>query len=177
MHVRRAIPILLTAIACRGAAGQTILRAVPEAPGLADLDARPASPGGGDSGPFEMDWCTIDGGGAMYLVGGVGAAAFSLGSTAGQPDAGVMSAPPGGAGGFTLSGGFWPGTDTEPAHCYANCDGSTTPPVLNVSDFTCFVNLYAAGHASANCDGSTVAPVLNINDFICFQQRFAVGCT
>ena len=32
-----------------------------------------------------------------------------------------------------------------PAPCYANCDASTNPPVLNVNDFTCFLNLYAAG--------------------------------
>jgi hypothetical protein len=29
--------------------------------------------------------------------------------------------------------------------CYANCDGSTTAPVLNVGDFTCFLQKYAAG--------------------------------
>lgn len=28
----------------------------------------------------------------------------------------------------------------------------------------------------ANCDGSTTTPVLNVNDFICFQSRFAAGC-
>ena len=60
--------------------------------------------------------------------------------------------------------------------CYANCDGSTTAPVLNVNDFICFQQKYAAGDAYANCDGSTTAPVLNVNDFICFQQKFAAGC-
>ncbi len=29
--------------------------------------------------------------------------------------------------------------------CYANCDGSTTSPVLNVLDFACFINKFAAG--------------------------------
>ncbi|MEX2220137.1 MAG: right-handed parallel beta-helix repeat-containing protein [Phycisphaerales bacterium] len=29
--------------------------------------------------------------------------------------------------------------------CYANCDQSTTPPVLNVADFGCFLTKYAAG--------------------------------
>jgi hypothetical protein len=28
---------------------------------------------------------------------------------------------------------------------YANCDGSTVAPVLNVDDFTCFINSYAQG--------------------------------
>ena len=60
--------------------------------------------------------------------------------------------------------------------CYANCDGSTAAPVLNVNDFSCFLNRYAAGDARANCDNSTVAPVLNVNDFSCFLNRYAVGC-
>lgn len=29
--------------------------------------------------------------------------------------------------------------------CYANCDGSTSAPVLNVTDFICFLNRYATG--------------------------------
>jgi hypothetical protein len=64
-----------------------------------------------------------------------------------------------------------------PASCYANCDHSTTPPVLNVLDFTCFLNQFAAGNAAANCDGSTTPPVLNVLDFTCFLNRFAAGCT
>jgi hypothetical protein len=28
----------------------------------------------------------------------------------------------------------------------------------------------------ANCDGSTVAPVLNVDDFTCFINAFAMGC-
>ena len=63
-----------------------------------------------------------------------------------------------------------------PAVCYANCDGSSIAPVLNINDFICFQQEFAAGEAYANCDGSTTAPVLNINDFICFQQKFAAGC-
>ncbi|MBL9031750.1 MAG: hypothetical protein JNM80_08580 [Phycisphaerae bacterium] len=64
-----------------------------------------------------------------------------------------------------------------PAGCYANCDGSTIPPVLNVNDFTCFLNEFAAGNSYANCDGSTTPPVLNVNDFTCFLNAFAAGCT
>jgi hypothetical protein len=61
--------------------------------------------------------------------------------------------------------------------CYANCDGSTAPPVLNVGDFTCFLQRFAAGDAYANCDQSTAPPVLNVGDFTCFLQRFAAGCS
>jgi hypothetical protein len=60
--------------------------------------------------------------------------------------------------------------------CYANCDGSTSSPMLNVNDFACFLNAFAAGSPSANCDQSTLAPVLNVNDFSCFLNRFAAGC-
>jgi hypothetical protein len=60
--------------------------------------------------------------------------------------------------------------------CYANCDGSVTQPFLNVGDFTCFLQRFAAGDAYANCDGSTLPPVLNVGDFTCFLQRFASGC-
>jgi len=61
--------------------------------------------------------------------------------------------------------------------CYANCDGSTIPPVLTANDFQCFLNRYAAHEPYANCDGSTTAPVLNANDFQCFLNRFAAGCS
>jgi hypothetical protein len=60
--------------------------------------------------------------------------------------------------------------------CYANCDGSTIPPILNVADFVCFQQLFAAGNPAANCDNSTIPPVLNVADFVCFQQHFAAGC-
>jgi hypothetical protein len=60
--------------------------------------------------------------------------------------------------------------------CYANCDGSAAPQALNVGDFVCFTQQYAAGSDYANCDHSTAPPVLNVNDFVCFQERFLAGC-
>jgi hypothetical protein len=63
------------------------------------------------------------------------------------------------------------------AACYANCDGSTTPPILNVQDFSCFLNAFAAGDTYANCDLSTTAPILNVQDFSCFLNAFAAGCS
>ena len=61
--------------------------------------------------------------------------------------------------------------------CYANCDSSTQQPVLNVLDFVCFLNKFAAGDSYANCDSSTQQPVLNVLDFVCFLNRFAAGCS
>ncbi len=60
--------------------------------------------------------------------------------------------------------------------CYPNCDGSTISPVLNVLDFACFLNAFAAGETYANCDGSTIPPALNVLDFACFLNAFAAGC-
>jgi hypothetical protein len=57
--------------------------------------------------------------------------------------------------------------------CYANCDGSTTLPSLNVNDFICFQSRFAAADPYADCDHSST---LNVNDFICFQSQFAAGC-
>jgi hypothetical protein len=66
--------------------------------------------------------------------------------------------------------------NVTPVLCYANCDGSSAQPVLNVNDFVCFQQRFAAGDPYANCDGSSIPPVLNVNDFVCFQQQFAAGC-
>lgn len=60
--------------------------------------------------------------------------------------------------------------------CYPNCDNSTLAPILNVNDFLCFMNQYAAGASYANCDNSTIPPVLNVNDFQCFINEYAIGC-
>jgi hypothetical protein len=67
-------------------------------------------------------------------------------------------------------------TLTRVYQCPPNCDGSTAPPVLNVADFTCFLQRFAAGETYANCDCSTDPPALNVADFTCFLQRFAGGC-
>jgi hypothetical protein len=94
----------------------------------------------------------------------------------------------GGGGGLTLEGNLtaWDNIIFQTVtSCYANCDNSTTPPILNVEDFSCFINQFAAGtqlpHQQqlthyANCDNSTTAPVLNVEDFSCFINKFAQGC-
>jgi hypothetical protein len=73
---------------------------------------------------------------------------------------------------FALIGGGQP-----PPPCLPNCDASTAVPFLNVADFTCFLQKFAAADAYANCDASTTAPVLNVADFTCFLQKFAAGCS
>ncbi|MFN0133879.1 MAG: hypothetical protein ACKVW3_15290 [Phycisphaerales bacterium] len=66
--------------------------------------------------------------------------------------------------------------DNPVRSCYANCDGSTTPPILNVNDFICFQNRYGVNDPYANCDGSTAPPIFNANDFICYLNVYATGC-
>jgi len=128
---------------------------------LAAAVAAPASAQTG--GTFDLSWWTVDCGGGTSAGG-----TLVLNMTLGQPDAGQMAGAT-----FTLSGGFWA---VGPAACYANCDASTTAPVLNVLDFACFLNRFAAGEVYANCDESTTPPVLNVLDFACFLNKFAAGC-
>jgi hypothetical protein len=54
--------------------------------------------------------------------------------------------------------------------CYADCDESGG---LDLFDFLCFQNLFAAGGPEADCDGSGE---LDFFDFLCFQNAFAAGC-
>ncbi len=63
-------------------------------------------------GYYDLTWNTVDGGGVTFASGG----SYTLGGTAGQPDAAVWS-----GGDYTLAGGFWhagaggavPGGDTS----------------------------------------------------------------
>jgi hypothetical protein len=61
-------------------------------------------------------------------------------------------------------------------NCYANCDGSTVEPRLNVDDFICFINKFAVGDRYANCTGTEVEPYFSVQDFACFLNKFAQGC-
>ncbi len=123
--------------------------------------AASAQTGGG----LDLSWNTYDCGGGISSGGGL-----DLFGTIGQADAGRAA-----AGTLECLGGFIGAGGASP--CYANCDGSTTPPILNVNDFICFLNTFAAADAYANCDGSTTPPVLNVLDFVCFLNSFAAGCS
>ena len=73
-----------------------------------------------------------------------------------------------------------------PPTCWINCDASTTAPIVNTADFTCFLQQYAVGIALpgaqqqwhySNCDRSTTYPQVNTGDFTCFLQKYAAGCS
>ncbi len=51
-------------------------------------------------GGYDLSWWTVDGGGVTFNTEN----GYSLGGTAGQPDAGVWS-----GGEYSLAGGFWHG--------------------------------------------------------------------
>jgi hypothetical protein len=51
-------------------------------------------------GDYDLTWSTVDGGGATWSSGGE----YSLGGTAGQSDAGLLT-----GGDYALLGGFWAG--------------------------------------------------------------------
>ncbi len=97
-------------------------------------------------------------------------ATHTLSGTIGQSLCGQTSAAT-----HTIRTGFWIGL--APAVCYANCDGSTSVPVLTANDFQCFLNAFAASQAYANCDASTTLPVLTANDFQCFLNSYAAACS
>ncbi len=86
-----------------------------------------------------------------------------------------ISGPSGGPDGFITCAEL--DAIAPPPTCYANCDQSTSPPILNVLDFACFLNRFAAGDPAANCDASSAPPILNVLDFSCFLNAFAAGCS
>ena len=55
---------------------------------------------------YDLSWNTVNGGGGTFSTG----EGYSLGGTAGQPDAGLLSGE-----GYTLAGGFWPGGAVAPS--------------------------------------------------------------
>jgi hypothetical protein len=118
-------------------------------------------------GQFSIDWYTIDGGGGVSSGG-----TFELQGTIGQHDAGT----PHTGGSFGLAGGFW-AVSPPGAGCYPDCDSSTGQGILDIFDFLCFQNGFAAGAPYAcECDVSTGPGVCDIFDFLCFQNAFAAGC-
>ena len=127
--------------------------------------------------PYAINWSALTAGGRTSAAS---AGSYTLRASLGQALAGVV----GTAGPYSLSTGFLV-ADT-PAPCYSNCNASTTAPVVNTADFTCFLQQYSAAIALpaaqqqahyANCDGSTIAPQVNTGDFTCFLQKYAAGCS
>jgi hypothetical protein len=140
---------------------------------------------------------------AKWTAAGIASLTYTLAGSAGfTAPAGSFNAPASGPGNNhtitmnTANLGTFNGTVTinsnspdEPARivnltgqvvgnsCYANCDGSSTQPILTANDFQCFLNAFAGNASYANCDGSSTIPVLTANDFQCFLNAYASGCS
>jgi hypothetical protein len=90
------------------------------------------------AGPPDLDlsWNTIDGGGATFSTG----SQFELGGTIGQPDAGGPMT----GGGFSLSGGFWPGAGPEINTCLADIAPPRGDGLVNTADLLLVINSWGA---------------------------------
>jgi hypothetical protein len=74
---------------------------------------------------FDLSWHTVDGGGATFATGG----GFTLGGTAGQPDAGPVMT----GGDFTLVGGFWAAvTSGAPLGCLGDISNDGTVDAIDL---------------------------------------------
>ncbi len=61
--------------------------------------------------------------------------------------------------------------------CFADCDVTTGPGVLDVFDFLCWLNEYFRETPYAcECDLSTGPGVCDIFDYVCFGNAFSAGC-
>lgn len=101
------------------------------------------------SDQFEIDWYTIDGGGAMNCTGGT----FTLDGTIGQSDAGPASGPMTG-GGFSLEGGFWPGAVIA-CPLPGDMDGDLVRNGRDIQQFVnCLVGVGPCFCADTNASGS-----------------------
>jgi hypothetical protein len=114
------------------------------------------------AGQYEINWSTVDGGGAMASAGG----GYELSGTIGQADAGSPAAPLLG-GGYELVGGFWPVANV--CFCPADMNGDFKKDGADVQRFVqCILS---AGNCSCadvdQADGVTLADVAAfVNDLL-----------
>ncbi|MCC6676664.1 MAG: hypothetical protein IT436_05925 [Phycisphaerales bacterium] len=107
--------------------------------------------------PYEIRWYTIDGGGGTSS-GGV----YTLSGTAGQHDAGVLTAAP-----WVLEGGYWPGV-VAPCPADLNGDG-----LVDFADYLEFLNLYDAGDLRVDFNGDGL---VDFADYLEFLNLYDAGC-
>lgn len=112
---------------------------------------------------YDISWHTVDGGGALAMVGGP----YSLDSTTGQHDAGPLLA----AGNTSVLGGFWAGVTAPPTPvCPADFNHSGAVSVQDIFDF---LVAYFAGDPAADFNASGVVSVQDVFDFL---AAYFVGC-
>jgi hypothetical protein len=92
---------------------------------------------------LDIDWHTIDGGGAMWTAGGE----LELSGTIGQPDTDGSLTMTGTT--LSLTGGFWAGT-TEDEFCPGDLDGDND---IDLSDLAQLLGHYGTPSGAAYEDG------------------------
>lgn len=103
---------------------------------------------------YDLSWRTVDAGGVTFGAGG----GYSLGGTAGQPDAGRHN-----AGGYALSGGFW----FQDVGCTTNtqCDDAQLCTFDQCASNACANT--PRRYADVNFDG-----FVNLTDELCVRDIF-----
>lgn len=118
---------------------------------------------------FNLDWFTVDGGGAMSSVGGV----FEVSGTIGQTDAGSPAAPLAG-GDFELVGGFWAlaGGCACPGDVNSDCQVTLTDLAALLSAFGCCqADACYVEEADINLDGC-----IDLADLAVLLSTFGTSC-
>ncbi len=121
------------------------------------------------SAQYQLDWFTMDGGGALFTSGG----SFELSGTIGQPDAGDLQQPMSG-GPFELIGGFW--AIAVGCTCIGDVDGNCS---VDISDLS--ILLSAFGCCSPNPCYNAIADLdqngcVELTDLSLLLSRFGIGC-
>jgi hypothetical protein len=107
-------------------------------------------------GQFEINWATVDGGGAMSSSGG----AFDLSGAIGQPDA--QTPPVMNGGSFQLTGGFW--AISQVCFCLGDLNGDGQKDGRDIQRFVGCV--LAGGNCScADVDGAGGVTLADVNAF------------
>lgn len=70
---------------------------------------------------------------------------------------------------FTSSYDHGLAIEATDADAYANCDDSTTPPILDANDILCFIAHYIHANPYADCNGDMS---LTSEDIVCWYARF-----
>jgi hypothetical protein len=111
----------------------------------------------------DVNWYTVDGGGAMFSTGG----SYSLGGTIGQPDA--QAAPVMSGGTYELIGGFWPVADV--CYCLGDMNGDG---LRDGRDIQLFVTCVLGG-GDCSCADVNQTNGVDLNDVAAFVADLLAG--
>jgi hypothetical protein len=119
-------------------------------------------------GPYDLSGSTIDVGGVSVTFAG----AFTLGGTAGQPDAGTNAGGP-----YELAGGFWPGDvlATPAPECVGNCNSDHA---VTVNEIITMVNIALGSADISTCTAgdANADDTITINEIIAAVNDALTAC-